>query len=227
MNRRSWQDELPHEPRFGRRGRAWFHRRLRQWATSILTKAGGQGATCEQLADAAADWYTARVEHYVEWQDEEQYRGARFADGCWVIRWRQVEQDSSRVFRIAAGEPDPTVPPPAVPPGPVDVEAALAALTSPCHWRGQTREPRAGELLDEEGQRRLQRSRAQVNRRRTCECCGQEFNTSQRYQVTCNECKAAGLRKCMTCGEVFHRPHPRARQCSQCVSARRPGCESA
>jgi hypothetical protein len=122
--RPSWRGEFPHEPRFGRRGRAWFRRRIRRWAETVLTQAGGEGEARDLAADRVADFFTARCEDYVEWRDEETFRGARFADGTWVILWRKVEQDWPRALDMAVGGPDPSLSPPPMPAGEIDVESA-------------------------------------------------------------------------------------------------------
>jgi hypothetical protein len=112
---------------------------------------------------------------------------------------------------MTSSEGDRTQP---VPPGPLDVEAAIRALAAEA--LGAPREPSAEALLASGTPRqRLPQPRRKVSR--TCPCCERRFKTRNPRQVTCNECRRAGKRSCMRCRQAFDTVRgPMERLCPGC-----------
>jgi hypothetical protein len=102
------------------------------------------------VAEAVLDWFIARRAEYLTWRPAESYAGRGFSDGSFSVNEQVVRGQLPHALKHY----DHHHGPPPIPPGPVDVEAALRDLDAPS--RRAASEPYAGRMLDEEGQRRLQ-----------------------------------------------------------------------
>jgi hypothetical protein len=111
---------------------------------------------------------------------------------------------------------------PAIPPGPIDMEAALAALASRPRWSPS--EGYGGCLLDKRDGKaagqlfRERRARFQRVMPRLCKTCGETFASgTEGPAVTCAACKAALKKRCVRCGEVFPAGHTKEKRCVPCL----------
>lgn len=73
-------------PTFGRKARAWFLRSLR---ANLREKCP---LRVNDELEPIVQWLAADPRRYVEWLDDEQYRGRRYSNGAWVIDWKAVAE---------------------------------------------------------------------------------------------------------------------------------------
>jgi hypothetical protein len=230
----SWRGYEDGGPHLGRRGLTWF----RSFVRGILREALKKGAvvakqeTLEALLETMVDWYTERVEEFVYWHTDAEYHGARYSWGRWKCRKLspRILEAYNDVCAAVGLPPLPTVATlPAstkpsreqpIPPGPIDMEAALQELEHPT-----TRAPREGHsrtlLRQRDGEAAAnrhykQRLRFERNMPRVCKTCGETF-TSAVAAVTCQTCKKARRKRCCRCGEVFAVESAKEKRCEPCI----------
>jgi hypothetical protein len=208
------------QPSLGPRGRRWF--RARVW--ELLSQETRRLFVARLLrdrdvAEAVLDWFVARSSDHVIWRPSEAYRGRGYPAGSFTVNYGALLKN----LPLALAHYDRHRSGPAVPPGPIDVDAALRALATP--GRRCKRELRAYRLLDDEAQDRLSAARWVLRfGPRLCKCCREEFQPDEVYQATCRQCVEAGKRSCPRCRAVFHRgrSHGRSqpRLCPRCTDER-------
>jgi len=215
-----WDDVPP----LGRAGRRWLRRRLYATTQSWLrtqTKVDPEDPEAAPLIYALVCDLAAEPSSLLTWEDAEHFSGRAFSSGHYVFKKDAVLRRLPKLFAATAQKR--AAPPSPIPPGPIDVHAALAALAAPA--ARVIAEPRAYDLLSVPGVRwseasnRLFRAqtRIQAKRPKVCHCCGVTFTLRRSYAATCPVCKAAGRKRCLGCNRVFKPRHGRVRRCNACL----------
>ena len=106
----TWRGRSDDEPpvRFGARARTWLRRRIRQELFTpspfgtpgqVVLRSNGKPWFAE-MAERMIDWYLARYESYVRWEEDDGYRGRDYARGEWAFLANAVKAD----FGVAVAE---------------------------------------------------------------------------------------------------------------------------
>lgn len=104
---KEWRGESDGTPRFGRKGRLWFARCVRDRINQIGGSYPDPYKITEDEVEPAVQGLVSEASAYVVWKDFEEYRGAEWGCGSWTINWDAVKRglvhflDESRAAEVA------------------------------------------------------------------------------------------------------------------------------
>lgn len=217
-------------PGCGRRVKRWFRARLAVFLNQQTDAVARRVQDSPELWKAVRDTYVEDIERYLYWKPADACPGGHgYAEGEHQLDTATIIEDLPEIVDECAEDlgltpagtvkplPRPAVPPPPVPPGDLDVDAALAALGATA--AEPVEEPRAWKLLSHDASRRLDLAVYRIRRKIpvACRVCGTVFVRRQLATITCDACKVAGQRRCTTCEEVFNTTNPKAKRCPGCI----------
>lgn len=180
-------DEFPHEPRLGRRGRAWFRCRVRA-AIRDLARKREDAVQFRGLIPSLVEWYAEELYRYLHWEPYDTYRGPWYPTGLWVLNGSAVERDLSvglrACQRAAEAKAHPTL------------DAWLAALHAGALRAPVPSEPSAWRYLTTyEASERLDKTQRHLATWWPKLCaCGQSFSGPSRSTKRCPDCRGKAKR---------------------------------
>lgn len=215
------------EPKITRRMREWYL----WWVTSNVLY-GFERANEPDHAELevfVVEWYTERLKDYLRWTAADVYRGGAYPSAEWIVDKKAFWEDFPRALAAAkkryvdeqrartSGKP--------CPPGPIDVDAALAAVLG--STPAPVREPPGHYFLTNPREYLRHMNRTLRRRQRAagrdpsapfvkeCIACGDLFDSPHPAIVGCPECRTKKLRTCTECDRDFP-VDGRAKRCPSC-----------
>lgn len=173
------------EPKFGKKAEAWLRRQL--LAKLGETRAPWGDVSVEDVVEWYLQWGTggSPVPYYVEWKDDDEFRGHGYANGGWIVDWDLVSRDLPEAIReverrsaSAEAERHPTL------------DAwLLAEARGELKYRGDLG---GMQFIPAEVRARVEAAAQERERRRPAICgCGASFPRDRRNARKCPKCREA------------------------------------
>lgn len=111
MNAAGWKGEgdggeVGDKPRFGRKGRRWLARCIKEKLQEMKTKENGPARDgMEWDTDALVQWFMQKPRRFVKWENADEYRGKSYTTGAWVVVWDKVNKTIPTAISEAENEP--------------------------------------------------------------------------------------------------------------------------
>lgn len=179
-----------HAPRFSARAHRWYAQTVRTICREHVTDAVAATAG-PALIDEIVAWYQERWTTYVRYQPADRYAGDSYTAGGWVVLRSLIVADLASARAHCERSIEARRPP--VPLGPIDVDAAIAALTAqlgsapsePCgsDMHVRTQDPAGFDIRWRSIRRRLREQRYCRNPE-----CQQRLRSRSGSRIYCEKC---------------------------------------